>query len=270
MAYAFPGEAPVDYAPCRYGDSRLLFRGPFRVPAGGYCVALGGTETFGRSVVEPWPALLEHSLGRMVINLGLPNAGPDVYLRDPSTAAIAINATTAFLQLPGALNLSNRFYSVHPRRNDRVLRIMPDLKALYPGLDFIEFNFTNHLVSRLHDVDPQCFRDLREELRRVWTARMGELLARLPAQVVLVWLGEMQIPGEGVLGSVLTPALVDRAMVSAIRGDRPLVEIVVGPADLCQPGQADGQGRLHRRIARALAPHATPAVEKQTGARRRP
>ena len=270
MAYAFPGEAPVDYAPCRYGDSRLLFRGPFRAPARDYCVALGGTETFGRDVAEPWPTLLEHSLGRMVINLGLPNAGADVYLRDPSAACIAANATTAFLQLPGAINLSNRFYSVHPRRNDRVLRIMPELRTLYPGLDFIEFNFTNHLVLRLREVDPQRFATLREELRRCWIARMGELLARLPARTMLVWLAETPVPDQGILGGALTPALVDQAMISAISGDRPLVEIIVGPTDPRRPGQADGQERLHRRIAHALAPHAAQIAEKQTGARRRP
>lgn len=272
MAYAFPGGTPVDYAPYRYGNSRLEFRGPFRSLEHGYMVALGGSETFGRDQRDPWPTLLEQSLGQMVVNLGLPNAGPDVYLRDPAIEEIAARASLAFIQLPGAVNLSNRFYSVHPRRNDRVLRIMPALHELYPEMDFIEFNFTNHLVSRLRDADAERFAPLHKELRAVWVARMSELLARLPARTILIWLATAQLCEAGLLGSGPTPALVDRAMVAAVAGGRPLVEIVVDPAqfDIGHAGRPAVPMRMHRQIADAVLPFADTAGGNKTGARRRP
>lgn len=258
MAYAFPGEAPVDYAPWKYGDSRLQFRGPFRPLVGRYSVALGGSETFGRAQKDPWPALLEGCLGRMVVNLGLPNAGPDVYLRDTAVQDVASQANSAFLQLPGAVNLSNRFYCVHPRRNDRVLRITPDLHGLYPEIDFIEFNFTNHLVSRLRSAEADRFALLHEELRRMWIARMSELLARLPRRTVLIWLAEAPLAETGIFGSSLTPALVDRAMVAAVAEGRPVLEIVVDPlpGGTGDQGPLAAQGGMHRQIAEALVPFA--------------
>ncbi len=274
MAYVFPGGTPVDYAPCRYGGSRLEFRGPFRPLQRGYMVALGGSETFGRDQKLPWPVLLEQSIGQMVVNLGLPNAGPDVYLRDPAIQDIAAGASLAIIQLPGAVNLSNRFYSVHPRRNDRVLRITPELHELYPEMDFIEFNFTNHLVSRLRDADSDRFELLHKELRAVWVARMSELLARLPARTVLVWLATAQLREAGVLGSgpTPTPALVDRAMVAAVAGGKPVLEIVVDPAgfDFGQAGSPAASMLTHRQIADAVLPLVDAAVGSETGARRRP
>ncbi|MBC7156036.1 MAG: hypothetical protein H5U20_00810, partial [Rhodobacteraceae bacterium] len=73
------GAAALDHHPCQYGTSRLVFRGPRRPLAGAQVVCLGGSETYGRFVARPWPALLESALGGAVINLGVMNAGADVF-----------------------------------------------------------------------------------------------------------------------------------------------------------------------------------------------
>ena len=52
MAYVYPGAGAPEDAACRYGASRLLFRGPQRDVRGPYCVVLGGTETYGRYVAR--------------------------------------------------------------------------------------------------------------------------------------------------------------------------------------------------------------------------
>ena len=63
MAYDYAGEGSLDYFPCRYGRSRLLFRGPRRDLGGRYAVVLGGIEAYGRYIPQPYPALLEDGLG---------------------------------------------------------------------------------------------------------------------------------------------------------------------------------------------------------------
>ena len=59
MAFENPGQGALDYFPCRYGHSKLLFRGPRRKLDGAYCAVLGGSETYGKYVREPYPALIE-------------------------------------------------------------------------------------------------------------------------------------------------------------------------------------------------------------------
>ena len=45
MAYEYGGDRALDYFPCRYGQSKLLFRGPRRKLEGNYISVLGGTAT---------------------------------------------------------------------------------------------------------------------------------------------------------------------------------------------------------------------------------
>ena len=70
MAYAYPGDGALDYFPCRYGMSKLLFRGPHRELDGPFCAVLGGTETYGKFVADPYPALVEQMTGLRMVNLG--------------------------------------------------------------------------------------------------------------------------------------------------------------------------------------------------------
>ena len=67
MAYEYGGDRALDYFPCRYGQSRLLFRGPPRNLDGAYAVVMGGTETYGKFVPDPYAALLEEKLGLPVV-----------------------------------------------------------------------------------------------------------------------------------------------------------------------------------------------------------
>ena len=194
MAFVYSGAGSLDYSPCRYGMSKLIFRGPKQALDWPYTVVLGGTETYGKFVAQPYPSVLAQKTGRLVVNLGYVNAGPDAYLNDPGTLAIAAGSEVAIVQLIGAANVSNRFYTVHPRRNDRFVMATPWLRALFPEVDFTEFHFTGHLVQTLHHVSPKRFALVAAELRAVWLDRMRRLLGRLSGKVVLLWMADQPPP----------------------------------------------------------------------------
>ncbi len=218
MAYAFPGDGALDYSPCRYGGSRLLFRGPPRGLDRPYVAVLGGTETYGKFVEAPYPTLVERLTGQRMVNLGCMNAGPDAYLSDPAVLEVASQARLVVLQVLGAQNVSNDFYIVHPRRNDRFLRAQPALRALYPEVDFTEFHFTRHMLRTLLVTDPDRFMTIAEALRRAWVGRMCELVRRVQVPVLLLWLGPKPPPRPGTrINPLQDPALVDSRMVAAVR-----------------------------------------------------
>ncbi|MEB8387882.1 DUF6473 family protein [Rhodobacteraceae bacterium KMM 6894] len=217
MAYEKLGETPLDYQPCRYGTSKLLFRGPRRRLEGQYAVFLGGTETYGKFIARPFPALIEARTGAKCINLGWPNAGIDVFLHDPDVLAITSRAKLAVIQVSAAQNMSNRFYSVHPRRNDRFVEASPMLRAIYRDVDFTEFHFTRHMLRHLRHVAPDRFALIRDELQTAWVARMRLLLHQIAAPVVLLWLSAHPPKEEADAPDIAEdPAFVTRAMLEML------------------------------------------------------
>ncbi|MEI6098273.1 MAG: DUF6473 family protein [Alphaproteobacteria bacterium] len=215
MAYAFPGEGALDYFPCNYGASRLTFRGPRRSLDRPYIAFLGGTETYGKYVPDPFPDLVEEEVGLTSINLGCVNAGADVYLNDPEVIEIARGAQAVVVQTMGAVNVANSYYSVHPRRNDRLISVSPCLRALYREVDFTEFNFTRHMMTTLKATSEKRFEVVAANLRNVWTERMHDLLGQLGNRTILLWMSD-QPPGRS-CGLDHDPVLVDEAMIAAIR-----------------------------------------------------
>ena len=215
MTYDYAGEGSLDYFPCRYGRSRLMFRGPRRDVSGRFVAVLGGIETYGRYIPRPYPALVEEALGMPVVNLGCPHAGPDAWLGDAAVMDLAARAAVVVVQVPGAANLSNRLYTVHPRRNDRFLRASPVLQAIYRGVDFTDFSFTHHLLQALFEVGPERFALVAQELRAAWEARMALLLAGLPGRKLLLWMAAAE-PGVRRDAPGGEPMMVDAAMLDAL------------------------------------------------------
>lgn len=268
MAYAFPGAGALDYFPCRYGMSRLLFRGPRRVLDRPYVAVLGGTETYGKYIPRPYPALVEAETGLRMVNLGCINAGLDVYLNEPAVTEIAANADVAVLQLVGAHNLTNRYYTVHPRRNDRFLAASPLLKSMFRDVEFTEFHFTRHMLTTLQAASAERFEVVAEDLRAAWVVRMKQLLARLPTRVVLLWMSG-QPPSEPATTPHLSdPPLVDAQMIAAIKPlaaayveaissptakTRGMEGMAFGPLDAPAASELPGPA-VHEEVALKLAP----------------
>lgn len=267
MTYEYTASGGLDYAPCRYGKSKLLFRGPRRSLEGAYCAAWGGSETYGKFVEKPWPMLLERRLNMPVVNLGYVNAGVDVFGNEPLVCDVSRSAKVSILQLMGAPNMSNRFYAVHPRRNDRFLRASNLMRATFPEADFSEFNFTRHMLCSLRDSAPDQFPQLVEEMRSAWVSRVSALLDRISGPKVLLWLRNYHPPGsEGPLGP--EPALVSSGMVERIRAQADMVVemepsfaarqdgtagMVFAPIEALAAADMPGP-RVHEEVAEALAP----------------
>jgi hypothetical protein len=179
---------------------------------------LGGTETYGKYVPRPYAALVESETGHRMVNLGCVNAGLDVYLNEPAVTQIAASADVVVLQMVGAHNLTNRFYTVHPRRNDRFLAASPQLRSLFREVEFTEFHFTRHMLMTLQAASPERFELVADSLRTAWVARMKQLLARLPTKVVLLWMSGHK-PSDPGLPIALNsePTLVNASMIAAIK-----------------------------------------------------
>jgi hypothetical protein len=231
MTYDVLGAGALDYLPCRYGTSKLLFRGPRRSVEKPYLAFLGGTETYGKFIANPFPALIEQSLGRTCINLGCVNAGVDVFATDVQVTEMATRADVTVVQLMGAQNMSNRFYTVHPRRNDRFLKPSTLLQAIYREVDFAEFNFNKHMLQHLYRQSPGRFETVVDELRQAWSARMRMLLGQIKGKVVLLWFAD-HTPDEVLLAEQeKDPWFVTRGMIEKVRPlATDVIEVVVSPA----------------------------------------
>ncbi|MFK7746031.1 MAG: DUF6473 family protein [Roseobacter sp.] len=221
MIYEQLGPRALNYAPCKYSNSRLLFRGPERRLDAPYVAFIGGTETYGKFINAPYPSLVESNLGVNCINLGIVNAGVDVFLDDGFLTDAANGAEAVVIQIVGAQNISNRFYTVHPRRNDRFLKASPLLQSIYPEVDFADFHFTRHMLSMLRHVSEQRFNVVVSELQEAWTARMKMLLRRVYRDTILVWVADREpLEAHDPLPDPVTsghPLFVSRKMLDDLR-----------------------------------------------------
>lgn len=227
MKYETLAPPALDYLPCRYEGSRTFFRGPKKPLVGEYVAFLGSSETYGKFVERPYVERIEDRIGTTCVNLGCVNAGIDVFLHDEDLGAVCQRAKMTVVQVMGAQNMSNRFYSVHPRRNDRFVKASVLMQAIFNGIDFTDFNFTRHMLTSVQQRAPERFRVLRDELQEAWVARMRLLVRGLGSRVVLLWVGA-EAPGtnSSELANELArePLFVTRDMIEKIR---PHVEDVI-------------------------------------------
>ncbi len=234
--------------------SRLAFReAPPVLDAG--CVAfIGGSETFGRGVDRPFPERVAAELGRPCGNFGVQQASVEAFIREPSVLDACRKAGVTVVQIMGAQNNSNRFYSVHPRRNDRFLRPSSVLQAIYADVDFSEFAFTRHMLRALRQVSQERFEIVRAELQEAWSARMRTLLDELGPRVVLLWFAVEPLADDdwGIRDHSFQadPLFVNRRMVEALR-PRVADIIEVRPPHLSPAAQGFGLRGLPETLTAA-------------------
>jgi hypothetical protein len=228
-----------------------------------YVAMLGGSATLGKSVAQPFPALVAAATGLQVLNLGVLNAGPAVYLSDPGVLHLISRAEAAVVQVTGADTLSNPYYKVHARRNDRFIAATPALLALFPELDVTEIHFTRHLLQVLACTDADRFDVVVQALKSAWAARMQSLMMHLPRLRRLLWLSDSPPPQRA--DTVVTgpgPLFVDAGMLARLHPQAGDVLVVVPSPKARESDEGPGPGPkpdipgavAHREIAGVLAP----------------
>ncbi|EAR49812.1 hypothetical protein OG2516_08658 [Oceanicola granulosus HTCC2516] len=262
------GRGRLDYDLCSYGISRLSFRGPRRALTGRYAAFVGGTETFGKFVRTPFPALLERGTEMTCVNFGCVNAGIGAFLQDTAVTAACYDSALTVIEVLGAHNVSNRLYQVHPRRNDRFLQPTPRLREVFDDIDFADFTFTRHMIAALAARSQERFAIVRDEIQLAWLRRMETFIAELPVPPVLLWLrpdaalaAAAPAPGPDPLFvtdemmAQIAPkvAQVVRVDVSAQMRALGRAAMVVGPAEAAAAEGLHGPG-VHAAAAKALTP----------------
>ncbi|MEX0337482.1 MAG: DUF6473 family protein [Arenibacterium sp.] len=201
---------------CQYGTSPQMCRGPKRNQRHGEIALLGGSETFGKFVRRPFAYILEEISGEICVNLGGSDLGLDALVADEDLLQVADRAEHVVIQVLSAANLTNPFYRVHPRRNDRFIEPTKALRDLFPEIDFTQFHFTRHLLSALQLESTTRFQQVVEALQVVWLRKMAVLIERYRGRVTLLWL-QYDTPAtrKGLIGA--HTQLVDRRMVDELR-----------------------------------------------------
>lgn len=237
-----------DYKLYRFGRSRQLFRGPQPDLRGRYVCFLGASQTFGRFVDSPYPALIGARTGTKTLNLGAEGAGPGFFLKDPEVLHVASGAALCVVEAMCATAISNRMFSVRPRRNLRLHAVSEMLRGIYPDVDFDRFSFVLPMLRRLREQDEARFRIVENEMKNAWIGRMQTLLRVVETPTILFWFAQRppEADGSALDGSAAYPRFVDRDMVETVRGAADdYVEVVTGrglPQDL----RVDGRAVLHR------------------------
>lgn len=259
MTYDVLGAGALNYAPCRYGNSRILFRGPQRRLDAPFVAFVGGTETYGKFIKAPFPALVESNIGINCVNFGVANAGVDVFVNEGILLDAAQGSRVNVLQVVGAQNLSNRYYTVHPRRNDRFVNASTLLTSIYPEVDFSEFHFTRHMLNTLYRTSPERFTIVRAELQSAWMARMRLLLRRMGRDTPLLWFADHAPLEDSVVEAnpevCSDPLFVTRKMIDDLRGHLSgYIEVTASEKAL----QAGTEGMVFSELE-------TPAARKMMG-----
>lgn len=218
----------IDYETYRYGRSNQRFRGPQPDLKKPYIAFVGGSETYGKFVPDPFPAILERRLSTTCANWGTPGAGPVFFLADPVVLEACSCARICVITVMGAVGMTNRLYTVFKRRNARVRSVSETLRALYPEMELGDFRFAHNMLRKMHAENPNNFKVIEIELRQAWVARMRELLESIETTRVLVWMSARapeEDPGATDRhGFVTSPAFVNRQMLEDVA---PMADVLV-------------------------------------------
>lgn len=246
------GRKLLDYEICAYDGSRLSFRGPKADLSQPYAAFLGTTDTFGKFIEDPFPELVAEHLPADAVNLGMVNGGIDAYLNDPAVIEVAKGAQIRVVQVMGALNLSNRFYKVHPRRNDRFVSAQDTLIKLFPEVDFTEYHFTRAMMEGLRRTSFKRYEIVCKELQDIWLARMTMLMKMLGDNTVLLWFAPDRPQDDAVIAPG-EPPLIDADLVKRVRGlATSYVEVVPGERSLKLGTEGMLYSALEERAARVI------------------
>ena len=238
----------LDYKLYRFGQLQQVFRGPAPRLGRHYLAFLGGSGTFGRYADRPYAAIVGQEAGHRFANFGAEGAGPGFFLSDPEVMSAASNALLSVVQVMPACAVSNRMFSVRPRRNARLHAASDLLTGLYPEVDFERFSYVRGMLRHLAGIDDNRFSLVVNEMRNAWIARTHTLLASIQTWTLLFWFSQRQPEEqrEDTTDGWHDPNFVDRAMIDSVTDIADGYVECVTSAGLPQDLRVDGEAVLFR------------------------
>lgn len=268
MAFEYLGANALDYDLCDYGSTKRQFRGPELKTDRAYYAAIGGTETFGKFVEEPYPKILQELSGVPVANLGQMYSGAQYAFDEVGVLDICNSAEATIIQLTCIQNMTNKYYSVHPRRNDRFLEASALLRSIYPDVDFTVIHFTGHLMHALYSSCPRRFGEIISDLRQDWVCRVHAHLSILTNRVILLWMASNEIDEDARTELISSePMFVQNEMLDDLAASNcEIVKVIATPDELAagydrmifnpveEPAAENMLGPIvHQEVAKRLA-----------------
>ena len=240
-----------DYDMYRFGRSRQIFRGPQPDLRGHYIASIGGSYTFGRFTDSPFPTLLGDELGLTSLNLGADGAGAGFFLGDPEVKQAASNARLCVVQIMSASSISNRMFTVRPRRNLRLHEVSELMYGVFPEVEFERFAFVRPMLNYLEKLDPERFKLVENEMKNAWIGRTQTLLSSLQTRTILFWFArrDPEEPAPEIDGdptSTAYPEYVDRAMIDTVKQVSDAYVECVTSSGLPQDLKVDGRTVLYK------------------------
>jgi hypothetical protein len=189
-----------------------LFRGPIPDLSQPYVACIGGAQTMGRFVQDPYPAQLSTALNVPCLNLGLGGAGPRFALQPPVLELLQ-RSRLVVVQVFSGRSASNSRYdnTLSGRNNGRCVRT---------GKTKLYEEFLADLIAL---DDESLIRRIINETREDYAYSMNELARAITAPKVLLWLSHRKPDYTPKLNSVFGignhyPQLLDTATLDSFRG----------------------------------------------------
>lgn len=222
----------VDYQMYQLGETGLWFRGPQprSLKPNRYFVCLGAAQTFGCLTTEPFPNLLETSLGLPALNLGYGGAGPYFFLKHPNLWAYINQAKFVVLQVMSGRSESNSLFDsggleLLTRRSDGI-KMGSDAayRSLLEDNIWWKVPFAKRYVRRLGGVlGAHTVKQVISETRINWVHHYKTLLDKIKVPVVLLWFSKRSPDYQEQYSSLNGlfkdfPQLINREMIDQIQG----------------------------------------------------
>lgn len=178
---------------------------------GAFVASLGAAQTYGRFVYRPYAQIVAEEKGLAVANLATGGAGPKFYLNQPDLLDIANRSRLCLIQVMSGRSADNSV--LHDPKGlsrlqwrDSGTRVVPD-------------DAFRHLIGTRSEAE---VRAIVQETRDAYVADMKDLLAKIAAPKVLVWISVRSPDYETDYSTVRGifkgfPQMVNAAMVDELR-----------------------------------------------------
>ncbi|MBK1648036.1 DUF6473 family protein [Rhabdochromatium marinum] len=163
-------------------NGEVYYRGPApsNLAQGGYLACIGGAQTLGRFVAQPYSEQLGKTLGLETLNLGHGGGKPRYFLECPGILEHINKAALVVVQIPSARGVETSFFKPISIKN----AILQDKRPGYSKSP----RFADKVYKEfLENEAPEIIDQLQREIRANWMEEMTELLTAIQVPKVLLW-----------------------------------------------------------------------------------